>query len=413
MAWLWGICRGYGRMAGLWGSAKTYGKCVTRVVVWGRREKPMGRRPMSGAFELHGEPRKRMGNVTGYGKRRRYMERPPGRMGSQNHAKTRIWELVRHVDFADFNEFLVGTAALSGRPLKCMGIGRTWQRMSRLMRPAGSGFLAISGAALGYGRWLRPQRPRRRALWRRPCRQSGCLEFLSELPSGGLHPACACRRVPPREAAETHPCTALPRRAAHALGSSTGRRSSPSGRRSWGRGRGMPVCRSSGIRTWGTPFSCQQPSTMLRDPLHITHASRHGACGSGYPACVRTCARAAACGDRQSNAASPFQAPRTSRTWPRCVPESNWSSPRLIWLHGSGRSPGASGIPATDALSPQLALKAPLSPRPARLHGRRALALRAPALFSHRYPSGSSLETIGSLAGKNAPVPLLLVRTGS
>ena len=42
---------------------------------------------MSGAFELHGEPRKRMGNVTGYGKRRRYMERPPGRMGSQNHAK--------------------------------------------------------------------------------------------------------------------------------------------------------------------------------------------------------------------------------------------------------------------------------------------------------------------------------------
>ena len=33
---------------------------------------------------------------------------------------------------------------------------------------------------------------------------------------------------------------------------------------------------------------------------------------------------------------------------------------RLIWLHGSGRSPGASGIPAIDALSPQLALKAPL-----------------------------------------------------
>ena len=48
------------------------------------------------------------------------------------------------------------------------------------MRPAGSGFLATSGAALGYGRWLRPQRPRRRALWRRPYRQSGCLEFLSQ-----------------------------------------------------------------------------------------------------------------------------------------------------------------------------------------------------------------------------------------
>ena len=150
---------------------------------------------------------------------------------------------------------------------------------------------------------------------------------------------------------------ASPRRAA---GSSTGRRSSPGGRRSWGRGRGMPVCRSSYVRTWGTPFSCQQPSTMRRDPLHITHAGRHGACGSGYPACVRTCARAAACGDRQSNAASPFQAPRTSRTWPRCVPEPNGPIPGPIWLHGSGRSPGASGIPATDALSPQLALKAPL-----------------------------------------------------
>ena len=51
---------------------------------------------------------------------------------------------------------------------------------------------------------------------------------------------------------------------------------------------------------------------------------------------------------------------RASRTWPRCVPEPNGPIPRLIWLHGSGRSPGASGIPATDALSPQLALKAPL-----------------------------------------------------
>ena len=51
---------------------------------------------------------------------------------------------------------------------------------------------------------------------------------------------------------------------------------------------------------------------------------------------------------------------RASRTWPRRVPEPNGPIPRLIWLHGSGRSPGASGIPAIDALSPQLALKAPL-----------------------------------------------------
>ena len=42
------------------------------------------------------------------------------------------------------------------------------------------GFLAISGAALGYGRWPRPQRPHRRVLWWCPCRQPGCLEFLSQ-----------------------------------------------------------------------------------------------------------------------------------------------------------------------------------------------------------------------------------------
>ena len=77
------------------------------------------------------------------------------------------------------------------------------------------------------------------------------------------------------------------------------------GQRSWHACMSIIIC----IRTWGTPFSCQQASTIRRDPLHITHAGRHGACGSGYPACVRTCARAAACGDRQSNAASPFQAP--------------------------------------------------------------------------------------------------------
>ena len=170
--------------------------------------------------------------------------------------------------------------------------------------------------------------------------------------------------MPQLVTAETPPMLRLrmasPRRAA---GSSTGRRSSPGGRRSWGRGRGRPVCRSSRVRTWSTPFSCQQPSTMRRDPLHITHAGRHDACGSGYPACVRTCARAAACRMRGSpvKCSQPVPGPhRASRTWPRCVPEPDGPIPRLIWLHGSGRSPGASGIPATDALPPQLALKAPL-----------------------------------------------------
>ena len=53
-----------------------------------------------------------------------------------------------------------------------------------------------------------------------------------------------------------------------------GRRSSPGGRRSWGRGRGRPVCRSLHVRTWGTPFSCLQTYTIRQDPLHIIHSGR-------------------------------------------------------------------------------------------------------------------------------------------
>ena len=82
---------------------------------------------------------------------------------------------------------------------------------------------------------------------------------------------------------------------AHTLGSSTSRRSSPGGRRSWGRGRGRPVCRSSCVRTWGTLFSCLRSFTMLQDPLHITHTGRHGSCGSCHPAHARSCARVATC----------------------------------------------------------------------------------------------------------------------
>ena len=108
--------------------------------------------------------------------------------------------------------------------------------------------------------------------------------------------ACDCTPLawsaPPRKTAETPPCMALPR---HAAGSSTGRRSSPGGRRSWGRGRDRPVCRSLCARTWGTLFSCLQPSTMRRDPLHITHTGRHGSCGSCHPAHACSCARVATC----------------------------------------------------------------------------------------------------------------------
>ena len=79
------------------------------------------------------------------------------------------------------------------------------------------------------------------------------------------------------------PRMALPQRSTHAFGFSTGRRSSPGGRRSWGRDRGTPVCRSSCARTWGTPYSCLRASAMHRDPPHITYAGRRGACNSGHP----------------------------------------------------------------------------------------------------------------------------------
>ena len=70
------------------------------------------------------------------------------------------------------------------------------------------------------------------------------------------------------------PCMTLPWRAEHALGSSTGRRSSPGGRRSWDRGRGRPACRSSRACTWGTPSSCLQAYAIRRDLLHITYSGR-------------------------------------------------------------------------------------------------------------------------------------------
>ena len=68
-----------------------------------------------------------------------------------------------------------------------------------------------------------------------------------------------------RDAFMPHPRMALPRRAAHALGSPTGRRSGPGGRRSRGRGRGWPACRSSPVRTRGTSLSWLRPSTRCRE----------------------------------------------------------------------------------------------------------------------------------------------------
>ena len=287
-----GICRD------VWGDA-------SGVWPYGEPAKPMGEWPVWEAAESHGGAAKTYGKchviwepAPAHGKAARPYGEP------KITSKPETLERWAACGLADFNEFLMGNAVLSGRPLKCMGIIKN---MAMHEPPDAACGLRIFGN-IGGGAWVWEIAPSAEATPESavmvPLQAIGMLGVpVTALPSGGLHPACACRRVPPREATETSPCTALPRRAAHVLGSSTGRRSSPGGRRSWGRGRGRPVCRSSYVRTWGTPFSCLQASTIRRDPLHITHAGMHGACGSGYPACVRTCARAAAYEDRQSNVA--------------------------------------------------------------------------------------------------------------
>ena len=62
MAWLWGICRGYGRMASLWGSAAMYGE-------------------MRQACGCMGAPRNLWGNGL--------CGRPQNRMGSREN----VWEM--------------------------------------------------------------------------------------------------------------------------------------------------------------------------------------------------------------------------------------------------------------------------------------------------------------------------------
>ena len=142
-----------GRWPGYGGSAVTYGEMRQACGRMGKPRYRMGRRPMCGeAAESHGKPQKRMGEAAGHWKRRRYMGRPPGRMGAETALKPGIWERRRPAGSADFNEFLAETAVLSGRPLKCMGISRTWQCMSCQMRPAGSAdFWQYRRRRLGMG----------------------------------------------------------------------------------------------------------------------------------------------------------------------------------------------------------------------------------------------------------------------
>ena len=61
---------------------KRMGRCVRRVAVWGNRDTVWGNGLCGRPLNRMGEPRKRMGNATGYGNLRLHMGRPPGCMGS-------------------------------------------------------------------------------------------------------------------------------------------------------------------------------------------------------------------------------------------------------------------------------------------------------------------------------------------
>ena len=125
-----------------------------------------------------------------------------------------------------------------------------------------------------------------------------------------VFPTCSTR-IPPLPM--PRPRMASPQRAAHVLGSPTGRRSSPGGRRSWGRGRGRPVCRSSRVRTWGTPFSCLQTSTKRQGTASYYSFWQDGAGGSCHPAHTRACAKVAAC-LRESQTRAAATTPRSGGT---------------------------------------------------------------------------------------------------
>ena len=129
------------------------GRCSRRVAVWGGRKTYGEMTCVLEAAESHG------GAAETYGKRHKAWETAPvyggGRQavwGPKTALKPGIWERRRPAGSADFNEFLAETAVLSGRPLKCMGISRTWQCMSCQMRPAGSAdFWQYRRRRLGMG----------------------------------------------------------------------------------------------------------------------------------------------------------------------------------------------------------------------------------------------------------------------
>ena len=310
-----------------------------------------------------GEPRKRMGNTTGHGKRRQHMGRPPGRMGEPKITlKPEILERWAACGLADFNEFLMGNAVLSGRPLKCMGIIKNMAMHEPPDVACGLRIFGnIGGGRLGMGDG--------------PVRRGHTGECCGGAPAGNRDAWSSCHSAPQRRVA---PCLCVQKgattrscRNAPMHGIASARRARPwilygpseqsrwapqLGQRSWQACMSIIICPHMG-------HSFFLPAAIHRAPGSAPYYScRHARCLRQRLPCLCAHMRQS-CRMRESpvKCGQPVPGPhRASRTWPQCVPEPSGPSPRPIWLHGSGRSPGASGIPATDALSPQLALKAPL-----------------------------------------------------
>ena len=97
----------------------------------------------------------------------------------------------------------------------CMGAARPYGERKPREKPEHGGgvslrtcvFLAISGSGAWVWEMASSTEATPESAVAAPLQAIGMHGVpVTALPSGGLHPACAYRRVPSREAAETHPC---------------------------------------------------------------------------------------------------------------------------------------------------------------------------------------------------------------
>ena len=137
MACLWGICRGYGRMAGLWGSAKTYGEIRQACGCMGAPRNLWGN-------GLCGRPQNRMGSHENVWEMPQDMGNGAGTWGGRQAVwgakialKPGIWERWRPVDLACFYEFLAGGGGRVWGPPDRMGSLPQWQTL-HIFATAGS-----------------------------------------------------------------------------------------------------------------------------------------------------------------------------------------------------------------------------------------------------------------------------------